>query len=290
MADESYDWMYDLPDTGGGVMRDESGTYVGSGPETAGNGGGYRSSGGPTSYSSGYEGPTQYRPTVDPFANWDSSFSRGGSVGAAPSGGAGGGPRGMAAMQPQMIQMGSPERTAYDRYMKLLSDPSAMGQDPAYKFLFNQGESALKRSLAAKRLMYSGKSLADTQAFGEGMAADYMNKMLPNYQAGAREELNRFMGPAGLAPRYQQGNNATISQAGSQQAAQDLAPQLSQAYMSMLNGGGSSRASMPTLPAGPSFGGRSSGYTPTPDYSTPSYAPRLASAYGLDDVVDNMWG
>jgi hypothetical protein len=172
-------------------------------------------------------------------------------------------------MQPEMIKMGSPERTLYDRYSGLLQNPQGFASDPAYQFLFNQGEQALKRSLAAKRLTYSGKSLNDTMAYGQGMAHDYMNQLLPQYRAGAQEELARFLGPAGLLPRYAAQNNQTISQAGSEQAARDTMPQLSSAWMNSVGGGGRA-SSEPPVPTGPSFGGVRGGY---------DYTPRLEAAW-----------
>src|SRR3990167_4903750 len=156
----------------------------------------------------------------------------------------------------QRIALGAPERTLYDRYSKQLLDPSSMSGDPAYQFLYNQGEQALKRTLAAKRLTYSGKALNDTQSMGQGVAFNYMNQMLPQYQAGAREELARYMGPAGLLPSYAGVNNRATEAERSAAASRELLPYYQRMLDQSMGGGGPG--------AGIGYGGVSSGYTPQP--------------------------
>lgn len=163
--------------------------------------------------------------------------------------------------------LGSPERTLYDRYSGLLRDPSSMGQDPAYAFLFNQGMQALNRTAAANRMRFAGKTMNDATKFGQGLAYDYMNKMLPQYKAGADEELSRWMGPSQIANQtygLDQGN-IRLAQTGtalnntergnieSSQAAMDLIPTFSQAYNNMMMPGGTT----PNYGSyeAPSFGG-----------------------------------
>ena len=165
-------------------------------------------------------------------------------------------------MMPDRIHLGAPQHTLYDLYTKMLEDPSQLESNPAYKFLFGQGQKALNASLAAKRLRFSGKSLADTTAFGEGMAADYAGKMLPQYQAGAREELQRFMGPAGLLPSYANVNARATQSAESSRAAADMIPWMQQ----MLSGGGGEMAPSygAPVPTGPRFGGVGGAYDYTP--------------------------
>lgn len=175
-------------------------------------------------------------------------------------GGGGGGPRGLAAQSPSTISMGAPERTMYDLYTKMLKNPEQLAENPAYKFILEQGQQALERSNAAKHLRFSGKSLADSTAYGEGMASDFANRMLPQYQAGAQSELSRFMGPAGLLPQYQQGNNAAIGQAGAAQGAQDMMPFYQQMMARLARGGNASSYSQPPMPTGPSYGGVRGGY------------------------------
>lgn len=169
----------------------------------------------------------------------------------------------------QRIALGQPERTLYDRYSQLLRNPEGMSQDPAYQFLFNQGSQALNRSLASKGLMQSGKSLTDNTQFGQGLAFDYMTKMLPQYQAGAREELARFMGPAGLLPGYANTNNQTSNMEGQNRASEALMPYYQRMLEQSMGGGGSVQPG-----GGASFGGVSGSYNPT------SYSPRLEQAWG----------
>lgn len=194
----------------------------------------------------------------------------------ASSGGGGGGNRSFSSQPMQRIALGAPERTLYDHYSNLLRNPSSMASDPAYKFLYNQGLQALNRSLAAKGLMQSGKSLNDNTDYGQGMAFNYMRQMLPNYQAGAREELARFMGPAGLLPGYASLNNNVTRQENADSRQDAMLPMLER----MLNDGGNSTTS------GIGAGGLTGGYNPS-GYSSPtSYTPqRLAPASG-DDFID----
>lgn len=179
--------------------------------------------------------------------------------------------------------MGSPERALYDRYKEQLLNPEGMAQDPAYKFLYNQGLQTMNRSLAAKGLMNSGKSLNDSMAYGQGMSFDYMNKMLPQYQAGAREELARFMGPAGLAPSYANTNNQATQVEGSSRASAELLPY----YRDMLGGGGASAPS-----AGIGYGGVSGGYTPQArlqqQWNQPSQQVASADSFDISDLMDRM--
>jgi hypothetical protein len=139
-----------------------------------------------------------------------------------------------------------------------------MSLDPAYKFLFNQGMQAFNRSAAAKRMRGAGNSAAGATSFGQGLGYDYMNKMLPQYQAGAQEELRRFMGPAGLLPQYTGANNQVTSKEGSDAASKDLLPY----YQRMLEqgmGGGSQ-------PTGASWGG----LTERPAYTQPRLQAGMA--------------
>lgn len=184
--------------------------------------------------------------------------------------------------------LGSPERTLYNRYSGLLQDPSSMGNDPAYKFLFNQGMQALNRTAAANRMRFAGKTMNDATQFGQGLAYDYMNKMLPQYRAGSEEELSRWMGPSQL---YNQNYgldqaNVRLAQTGtglnnqergtieSSQAAQDLIPMFSDAYnkMAMPSWGGGGYS-------GGYGGGYGGGYSP-PSFGGLTYDRRLGDTYG----------
>lgn len=206
--------------------------------------GGGRSPSGSPSYSP-YSGGSPQAPAGGEYGQ-----IRRNSLPGSPMGGGGGG------QQPyQRIQLGAPERTLYDRYSQLLQNPAGMSQDPAYQFLFNQGEQALSRTLAARRLSFSGKAMNDTTAYGQGMAYDYMNKLLPQYQAGAQEELRRFMGPAGLLPQYTGANNQVTSKEGSDAASRELLPYYQRMLEQSMGGGGAEPGE------GIGYGGLSGGYS-----------------------------
>lgn len=245
----------------------------------------------PASYDNS-PGRTGGTPSYAYDANWfngpsmasQGGGSAGGGGGQRPFGG-GGGAGGYQQPPYQRVNPGAPSTDLYNRYSNLLQNPQGMAQDPAYKFLFNQGEQALNRSLAARRLTYSGKALNDTMAYGQGMAFDYMNKMLPQYGAGAASELSRYMGPTGL---YMQGaamNNNVTNMEGSNRAAQELMPY----YQNMMGGGGSPGYSQPNI----GYGGASSSYNPVSQQ--PTYQPRLQQSYtpqdsaNADSIYYNFW-
>lgn len=205
-----------------------------------------------------------------------------GGGGGGPSYG-GGGPRGLAAQPPQTIAMGAPERTMYDLYTGMLKNPEQLASNPLYSFLQKRGEDAMRRTLAARRLTNSGKALNDTMELGSGIAADFANRMLPQYAGGAQQEFQRFMGPSGLLPSYAGANNAAIGQAGAAQGAQDMMP-FYQQMIARLTGGGAPSYSPPPMPTGPSFGGVRGGY------DLP--APRLEQAMnpgGWDNTDPGNW-
>ena len=220
--------------------------------------------------------PASYGPPANGYSYTDSARAASADSWQVPSysSGGGGGGGGMPSRQMsssaggqtgyQRPNIGAPERTLYDRYKSQLLNPSSMASDPAYKFLYNQGEQALNRSLAAQRLRFSGKALGDTTKMGQGLAYDYMNKMLPQYQQGAETELRRWMGPAGLSLQGTQINNRTQQMEGSEKAAGELLPYYQRMLEQSMSGGGGGGA-------GPSYGGRSSSYAPT---------PRLEQAWG----------
>lgn len=236
----------------------------------------------PAMYSSGYTGPTQYAPTTDPFANWNPQHAQMSAASSAQGIRPSGGGSGYTGQPPQRANLGTPERTLYDRYSSLLTNPASMAGDPAYQFLYNQGLQTMNRSLAAKGLLSSGKSLNDSMAYGQGMAYDYMNKMLPQFQAGAQEELRRFMGPAGLQPTYTNLNNNVTQAQGAASASRDLVPYYQQ-MLSQSAGGGA----QPNI----GYGGQSSSYTPQPRLQqawTPQYTPQPSPVNWGDSWGDFM--
>lgn len=226
-------------------------------------------------------------PSIAPQNNMAPRAGGGGSGGGNP------GARNVAQQSPQLISMGTPERTLYDRYKSMLMQPDQLQQDPAYQFMYNQGLQALNRSLAAKRMQFSGKAMNDTMAYGAGQAATGMKSIMPLYQAGAGEELNRFLGPAGLLPRYAASNNATIAGADRMVGNADdramYAGMLSQPYNGEVGSG-------LEVGAGIGYGGRSSGYTPTPQYAArpPAIIPRPMGASSVNyadyDLYNDPWG
>lgn len=299
--DEDYSWMYG--DSGGGGYDDYYGpTDYGQGGISSGGGdwqpisappqyeynpgtgyrmlsaGDYDASRGaaPNSRTTGY-GDQNYTPSYSSAnGNWASPSSSygGGGGGAAPRPGGGSG-----YTQPpyQRVNPGAPQSTLFNHYQQMLLNPEGMAQDPAYKFLFNQGEQALNRSLAAKRLTYSGKALNDTTAYGQGMAFDYMNKMLPQYGAGASQELQRYAVPMGLYMQSAGINNNATNMEGSNRAAQELMPY----YQQMMQQGGGGGGAAPAI----GFGGASSRYMP--QQQPQQYQPRLAQSYGPQGGYDN---
>lgn len=158
-------------------------------------------------HNSWANGPSLYSQVTGGFAPQGYNMSQQRLGGGAP-----GGQVSMARQTPQQIAMGKPEDELYKRYKSLLMNPDFSG-DPTYQFLYNQGLQALNRNLAAQRKTLSGQSMNDTMAYGAGMASKYMQDLLPQYRGGASEELQRFLGPAGLLPRYAGVNNAAIGQA-----------------------------------------------------------------------------
>ena len=82
------------------------------------------------------------------------------------------------------------------RYNALLSDPSSIQADPYYNFLQQQGEQALGRSAGARRMRFAGKTMLDFQNQGQGLAAGYLQQLLPQLRAGAQDETARLTNEA----------------------------------------------------------------------------------------------
>lgn len=216
------------------------------------------------------------------WANHNATFPQGGGSFMQPQGGGGGGPRAAANQstlrQPyQQISMGTPERTMYDLYTGILKNPSQLNANPAYEYLYNQGMQSLGRSLAAKRMQYSGNAMQEFQKTGQGIAANFANQMIPQYQAGAREELSRFMGPAGLLPQYAASNNSAIGRASAESMLGDSGGM--NFDPSMFAGGGGGQGASTQI----GMGGISQGYNPVGRMqggSLPTYSNTLSQAYG----------
>jgi len=318
-----YDWSgmpsYSSPETGGGGFQTMGGAQEYFSPADVAPGSGMYSVGGgdwnpvqsmPQAYSEGmvanqggtlpggspmrYTDPTtQYlnQRAADQSASWanhNATFPQGGGSFMQPQGG--GGPRAAAnqstVRQPyQQISMGTPERTMYDLYTGILKNPSQLNANPAYEYLYNQGMQSLGRSLAAKRMQYSGNAMQEFQKTGQGIAANFANQMIPQYQAGAREELSRFMGPAGLLPQYAASNNSAIGRASAENMAGDSGGM--NFDPSMFAGGGGGGGQGATTQIG--MGGISQGYNPVGRMqggSLPTYPNTLAAAYKEPDFMN----
>jgi len=239
-------------------------------------------------------------PAYKEMASWGGSTSGPVGGGGAPRGGGGGGGGGQSL---QRVSLGQPERTLYDRYSGLLQNPEGMATDPAYKFLFNQGMQAFNRTAAMKGMRLSGNTLLGAQEYGQGRAYDYMNKMLPQYQAGAREELSRFMGPAGLLPGYTNLNNRASGEEGASSAAGELLPYYQRMLEQSMGGGGSYSGGygMPQVPSGPSqptgwgagYGGVTpggQGYRDTPARLEEAFGTTYPETVNYDFLNRPEWG
>ena len=77
---------------------------------------------------------------------------------------------------------------ALDRYGNLLSDPSQIMEDPAAQFRLQQGQQAVERSMAAKKLRGSGAAMGEALRYGQGFASQELDRslqrQLPLIQAG----------------------------------------------------------------------------------------------------------
>lgn len=128
------------------------------------------------------------------------------------------------------------------RLNALLTDPNAIKDDPAYKFALSQGEGALARTAAAKKMTLSGKSLTDATTFGQGTAMQYLNTLIQQLLGASNASRISQTGSVGADPGTQ-----------GEFAARDLIPVIQR----LFSGNGASSPSMPMLP--PSTYG---GYTP----------------------------
>ena len=79
----------------------------------------------------------------------------------------------------------------WSRYQAVQANPEILTADPAYQFAFNQGQEALNRTAASKRMRFAGKTMLDAQQFGQGLAAQNFKTMLGELRAGAGDEYSR---------------------------------------------------------------------------------------------------
>ena len=83
-----------------------------------------------------------------------------------------------------------PQGPLWQRYQALQANPAMMEADPAYRYMLEQGEEALRRSAGAKRQRFSGGTMLDFQKHAQGQAANYLKSVLPELRAGAGQEWN----------------------------------------------------------------------------------------------------
>jgi hypothetical protein len=81
-----------------------------------------------------------------------------------------------------------PQGPLWQRYQALQANPEMMEADPAFQYLMSSGEQALGRSAGARRKRFSGETMLDFQKHGQGQAANYLQRMLPELRAGAGQE------------------------------------------------------------------------------------------------------
>lgn len=87
-----------------------------------------------------------------------------------------------------------PYRSQYaQQLMSLMSDPSKITEDPGYKFQFNQGQQAVERSMAARGFLGSGNEAIALTEYGQGFAANYLDRQ--------RQFLAGLAG-ANISPNY----------------------------------------------------------------------------------------
>lgn len=95
-----------------------------------------------------------------------------------------------------------PEGALWQRYQALMANPTMATADPAYQFMFNQGQEAMNRTAAAKRMRFAGKTMLDAQNFGQGLAAQNLRTLLPELRAGAQDEYGRMAQEAQARHQY----------------------------------------------------------------------------------------
>lgn len=97
----------------------------------------------------------------------------------------------------QMTQLPT-QRTAPDAYWSMLnnflSNPSSVAQLPGYQFQLEQGMQALNRTAGARRQRYSGRTLAEAEKFGQGLASTSYQQQMQNLLAAAQAEMSRYTG------------------------------------------------------------------------------------------------
>lgn len=162
--------------------------------------------------------------------------------------------------------LGKPDTQMYGRLQSVLGNPSQIAQDPAYKFLFDQGMQAFNRTQAGRKMTLSGNAALGAQNYGQGLAANYFNQIMPQLLSGSKQELERYQVPGQLAvQRYGASHGGTSFgnqfQTGANQGTQgdygarDLLNRMAQGGGGSYGGGGAGTPGGTRLPPYPQGGG-----------------------------------
>lgn len=84
-----------------------------------------------------------------------------------------------------------PAGNLWNRYEAVQANPAMIEADPAYRYMLEQGEEALRRSAGARRQRFSGGTMLDFQKHAQGQAANYLQRLLPELRTGATQEYER---------------------------------------------------------------------------------------------------
>lgn len=143
----------------------------------------------------GYSQPTYANPNAgqgSPYSTYSSnwggdSFPGGGSAPQLT-------PRGTPPTPARNTQYGGPTLPPpqFQRLTELLSDPSKITSDPAYKFLLDQGQSMLARRAAANKMTDSGKADVDAVQFGQGSAMQYFNQIIQQLLQSGGLDVSKY--------------------------------------------------------------------------------------------------
>ncbi len=162
--------------------------------------------------------------------------------------------------------LGTPQNTMYNRMSSVLGNPSQIAQDPAYKFLFDQGMQGLNRTMAAKKMAMSGNAGLGAINFGQGLASNYFNQMMPQLLAGSAQELQRYQVPGQLEVQKYGASHGGASMGNQSQQGANPGTQADYGARDLLariaQGGGSGGMA-------PSYGGNGAGYSNTRSLGQP---------------------
>jgi hypothetical protein len=131
----------------------------------------------------------------------------------------------------------------FQRLQQLLANPSLITNDPAYKFLVEQGTQAMNRTAGAQKMALSGKAMLDMTRFGQGSAMQYLNQIIQQLIASGHLDVSRYG-----ASRFGTGTGSSVGPDPGTQgeyAARDLIPVMQKL---LQRGGGMPSSPQPNLP------------------------------------------